>query len=168
VKTISVRDDWATTWPKHFENEKKVFHDAPAVSGALNLFFLRGCRRVRRLRVLWRRPRVHWRDGGDLFSPGHFNFEAAHEIGHALCLHHICSIGGEPETFFGHDCNSDSDKGFLMYPTIAATGAALDMGQIEPACMGATHFEDGKTSALPESAFFGGSSRQCTLEDELN
>ena len=166
VKTISIRDDWATTWPQNSENEKKTFRDAPAVSGALNLFFVRDVETSSvGYAFVGGGPLFIGEDGGDLLSPGAFNFEVAHEIGHALCLNHICSKGGETGTFFGRDCN-DGDKGFLMYPTNAATGAVLDAGQIGPSRMGATHFEDGKISALPEGSLFGASMTQCTLEDE--
>jgi hypothetical protein len=41
---------------------------------------------------------------------------AAHELGHAFGLAHICS-DDEPDTsFLGRACNSDQDEDFLMYP----------------------------------------------------
>jgi len=100
-----------------------------------------------------------------------FQQVVAHEIGHGLCLRHICDGSGEgPGTFFDRDCD-DGDEAYLMYPFWdAADGMAIHDGQVDPTRTGATHFENGKTAALTAANLFNGNNAvaQCQNADTQN
>ena len=96
-------------------------------------------------------------DEGGPLGPVDFQQVVAHEVGHTLCLRHQCDGAGEgPGTFFNRECE-DGDEAFLMYPFWdTSDGMAIDPGQVDPARIGATNFEDGKTASLPVASIFQG------------
>ncbi|MDQ3956746.1 MAG: zinc-dependent metalloprotease [Actinomycetota bacterium] len=89
-------------------------------------------------------------DGGEdpLLGPVDLLQVVAHELGHALCLQHVCEDDEEAaaDTFFQRECE-DGDEAYLMYPYWdTSDGMDLMSGEVDIARVGATHVEDGKTS----------------------
>lgn len=156
VATIAVADDIANIWPP-LDNptDTNVFNTAPGVLGALNFFFLRDVEVATAYAYFGGGPLFIGDEGGPL-APVDFQQVVAHEIGHALCLRHQCDGSGlePPGTFFDRNCE-DGDEAFLMYPFWnTSDGMAIHAGQVDPARIGATNFEDGKTAALPIASLF--------------
>jgi hypothetical protein len=169
VTTLTVDDDLATVWPILTNEDQTIFTAAPGVLGSLNVFFVRDVEVATAYAYFGGGPIFMGDEGGPL---GDIDWQqvVAHEIGHALCLRHICDGGEGPGTFFNHACG-DSDEAFLMYPFWdASNGMAIDPGQVAPARMGASHLEDGKINALPVTDLFQAMNNipQCQLADAAN
>ncbi|GAO45413.1 IPT/TIG domain-containing protein [Flavihumibacter petaseus] len=171
VTTINVSDTNANIWPL-LDNptDTGILSTAPGVNGALNFFFVRDVEIATAYAYFGGGPLFIGDEGGPL-SPVDFQQVVAHEVGHSLCLRHICDGGSEgPGTFFNRLCD-DGDDAFLMYPYWdTSNGMAIDPGQVDPARLGATHFEDGKTASLPATSLFQGmnTAPQCLTADTQN
>jgi len=170
VATITTTDDNANIWPiMDTPTDQNLFNAAPGVIGAINLFFVRDVDIATAYAYFGGGPIFIGDEGGPL-GPVDFQQVVAHEIGHALCLRHICDAGEGPGTFFNRDCDGGDDA-FLMYPFWdSSNGMAIHSGQVDPARILATHFEDGKTTGLPVGSLFMGNntSPQCGAVDTLN
>ena len=87
------------------------------------------------------------------------------------CDWHGRSFDLEGGGCFNRECDEDDDAHFLMYPAWnVSDGMDLHPGQIDPARLGATHFEDGKTAAVPATSLFQGNNTipQCAAADTQN
>lgn len=156
VATITVADDIANIWPL-LDNptDTNVFNNAPGILGALNFFFVRDVNIATAYAYFGGGPLFIGDEGGPL-GPVDFQQVVAHEVGHALCLRHQCDGSGmePPGTFFDRNCD-DGDEAYLMYPFWdTSDGMLIHTGQVDPARIGATNFEDGKTASLPAGALF--------------
>lgn len=153
VATINVADDIANLWPvQDAPTDMTTFNNAPGVLGALNFFFVRDVDIATAYAYFGGGPMFIGDEGSPLGAVD-FQQVVAHEIGHSLCLRHQC--GNEPPgTFFNRNCQS-GDEVFLMYPWWdVADGMLIDAGQVNPARIGATNFEDGKINPLPVASIF--------------
>jgi hypothetical protein len=155
VSTITVSDDQALQWPiLDTPADMATYTAAPGVDGALNFFFVRDVEIATAYAYFGGGPLFIGDEGGPL---GDVDWQqvVAHEIGHSLCLRHICDGSGEgPGTFFNRACD-DGDEAYLMYPFWdVSNGMAIHAGQVDPARIGATNFEDGKVAALPATSLF--------------
>ncbi|HJV50806.1 MAG TPA: hypothetical protein VJ652_05090 [Noviherbaspirillum sp.] len=155
VGTVTVADNNANIWPGlNTTTDTNLFNAAPGVAGALNFFFVRDVDVSTAYSYFGGGPLFIGDEGGPL-GPVDWQQVVAHEVGHALCLRHQCDGSGEgPGTFFNRACE-DGDEAFLMYPFWdTSDGMAIDPGQVDPARIGATNFEDGKTTTLPVGSLF--------------
>lgn len=155
VATINVADDIAHIWPIiDTPTDMTTFNNAPGVLGALNFFFVRDVNIATAYAYFGGGP-MFIGDEGSALGLVDFQQVVAHEIGHSLCLRHQCDGSGEGAgTFFNRDCE-DGDEAFLMYPFWdTSDGMSLAAGQVNPARVGATNFEDGKTNPLPLGSIF--------------
>ena len=136
------------------------------VPGALNILFARDVEIATAYANFGGGPIVYGDEPGTEVTPTDFQQIVAHEVGHALCLRHICDAGEGAGTFFGRACESD-DEGFLMYPFWnASDGMALDPGQVPIARRGASYVETGKTQPLAYAALFQGNvPPRCNIDD---
>ena len=155
VATISVANDLANLWPiVDTPTDQTTFNNAPGVLGALNFFFVRDVEIATAYAYFGGGPMFIGDEGSPL---GLVDLQqvVAHEIGHSLCLRHQCDGSGEgPGTFFNRACQA-LDEIFLMYPFWdVSDGMLLDPGQVDPARIGATNFEDGKVNPLPVGSIF--------------
>lgn len=171
VGTVSTTDDNANVWPIiDTPTDQNLFNAAPGVLGALNVFFARDVEVATAYAYFGGGPIFIGDEGGPL-GPVDFQQVVAHEIGHALCLRHICDGSGEgPGTFFNRDCDGGDDA-FLMYPFWdTSDGMTIHSGQVDPARTLATHFEDGKTQSLPAGSLFmlTNATPQCGAVDTQN
>ncbi len=172
VQTITVSDNDANLWPSDdLSKDRAIYNNAPAVAGALNFFFLRDIDLSTAYSYFGGGPLFIADEGKQVLGSVDFQQVVAHEIGHSLCLRHVCDLFGEgPGTFFNRACEED-DEAFLMYPSWdASNGMAILPGQIGPARIGATHFEVGKTAFLPAASLFNQNNTvpQCLATDNLN
>jgi hypothetical protein len=145
----------AATWPSDPDDDVQraldlqFFHDRGGVPGALNFFFFYDVEKA---------TAYAWKGTGLIFIgttdgqavPDAVDIQqiVAHEAGHAMCLDHVCpNAGEEPEdTLFGRECIG-ADNQNLMYPYWdTSDGMGLTEAEVDTARIGATHFEDGKTS----------------------
>ena len=131
-------------------------HVGGGVKGAINVFFVRDVNNTTAYAGIGGGPIFYGEDaqaGFPFLEPHDFRHVIAHEMGHALCLDHVCPNEKEEleDSFFEHACG-DSDRGFLMYPTWPSD-EAFPQGQIDGARFGASGFEQGKTQL--RSAFHG-------------
>lgn len=155
VGTLTVADDIANLWPI-IDNatDTNAFTNAPGVLGALNFFFVRDVELATAYAYFGGGP-ILIGDETDVLGTVDFQQVVAHEIGHALCLRHICDGAGEgPGTFFNRDCE-DGDEQFLMYPFWdTSDGMAIHTGQVPIARNGASYLEQGKMAPLAAGALF--------------
>jgi hypothetical protein len=155
VKNVLVDDDIAYCFPHDrdapmAENaaQTQALNAAPWVPGAINIFFVREVEDVIAFAEFGGGPAMIGSDGGDAFSPFHFMANVAHELGHALCVGHVCDVDGE----FGLPVCTSAHTVNLMYPELITSSTFLSPSEIEVARRTATHFEQGKTASLPLSA----------------
>ena len=156
VGTVTTTDTNANLWPgDSTATDLALFTGAPGVAGALNFFFVRDVNISTAYAYFGGGPMFLGDEGGPL-GPVDWQQVVAHEIGHSLCLRHQCDGAGEgPGTFFNRACGDDGDDDFLMYPFWdSSDGMAIHAGQVDPARIGASNFEDGKTNPLPTAALF--------------
>lgn len=170
VRDVTVADNLAFVWPgDNTAADRTLLAGAPGVSGALNLFFVRDVSIGTAFAYLGGGPLVIGDEGDRVLGAVDFLQVLAHEIGHALCLPHVCRKDGESAStpsLFGRECEEDDDAGFLMYPFWnVSDGMAIHPSELGLARLGATHFETGKIASLPTSALFGGSTAQCGAAD---
>src|SRR5262249_55167788 len=140
-------------WP-HNGDSSDLAHDnaflgmiarSEATKNALNLFFVRDINNA---------SGYSWRGSGiafcglDTLSLSQFQHVAAHEVGHAMCLHHFCAKPKEEDdqTFTGQLC-VPGDETNIMYPHFPP-GDVLNPTQIDQVRSGAFHFEEGKTQVF--------------------
>lgn len=169
VGTVTVADDVATVWPIEGPGDQPLLASAPGVAGALNFFFFRDVEVATAYAYFGGGPLFIGDEGSEILGQADFQHVVAHETGHSLCLRHICDGSGEgPGTFFNRSCQ-DGDKHFLMYP-FWPCGNDLDPGQVAPARIGASNFEDGKTASLPTTSLFmqTPATAQCMAADTAN
>jgi hypothetical protein len=155
VGTITVADDDATVWPiQVLATDQAAMAAGPGLPGILNIFFVRDVQMATAYSYFGGGPIICGDNAGDL-SIGHLQAIAAHEVGHSLCLRHVCDGAGEgPGTFFNRVCQS-GDEANLMYPFWdTQTGLAIPAGQVDAARVGATHLEEGKTTLLAIASMF--------------
>jgi hypothetical protein len=153
VATITQADDIANVWPlQSMTDDTAALTGAPGVPGVLNVFFVRDVVFATAYSYFGGGPIFCGDNAGDL-SIEHLTAILAHEVGHSLCLRHVCDGGSEgPGTFFGRLCQG-GDDGFLMFPFWdTQTGLAIPQAQIDAARIAATHLEEGKTTLLPLSS----------------
>jgi hypothetical protein len=174
VTDVLVADEIANVFPLEggtsHPSFDSVFAAAPFVPGALNILFARDVEVATAYAQFGGGPIVYGDEPGFTVTPTDFQQIVAHEVGHALCLRHICDGAGEgPGTFFGRTC-SDADEHFLMYPFWdASDGMDIDPGQIVGARNGATYVETGKTQPLGYTTLFQNSvPARCAVEDPTN
>lgn len=171
VQDVMVDDDIANLWPIDMSEDQPVYTGAPGVDGAINIFFVRDVEVATAYMYFGGGPGFIGDESGTILGAVDWQQVVAHEIGHSLCLRHICDGTGEgPGTFFNRDCEN-GDEAFLMYPFWdTSDGMAIDAGQVDPARTGATHFEDGKTAALPPANLFNlnNAVAQCQNADTQN
>lgn len=171
VSTITAADDNANLWPAQSNaTDTATFNGAPFVPGALNLFFVRDVNIATAYCYFGGGP-AFIGDEADLLGDTDWKQVVAHEIGHGLCLRHICNGGEGPGTFLNTACDEDDHANFLMYPFWdVSDGMDLHAGQVDPARSGATHFEDGKVNTLPAASLFQGLNNcpQCQAADTQN
>jgi hypothetical protein len=172
VGTLTVTDDVAALWPilDTAGTDQPAFTNAPGVLGCLNFFFVRDVEVATAYSYFGGGPLFIGDEGGPL---GDVDWQqvVAHEIGHSLCLRHVCDGSGEgPGTFFNRECD-DGDEAYLMYPFWdASDGMLIDPGEVGPARIGASSLEDGKINNLPVSSIFMLSTNiaQCLAADTAN
>jgi hypothetical protein len=153
VQTVTIADDLANLWPKDDDDtqstrDRDFYDDHGGVPGALNLFFFRDVEESTAYAWVGQGLIILGDEGGTILGPVDFMQVVAHEIGHALCLRHVCAKSGEDaaDTFFGRACQ-DGDEANLMYPFWNTSDSMqLLPGQVDAARTGATHVENGKTS----------------------
>jgi hypothetical protein len=159
VKDITVPDADANVWPNG-EAGADSFDAALAteyVPAALNFIFAKDVEESTAYAWYGGGPLAIGDEPGQVLSAGDLRHVVAHEIGHALCLAHVCDIGDDADGgFFGRDCSA-VDVPFLMHPNWGPSEEMiLPPEQIDGARIGATHFETGKTSGLALSSLFQG------------
>jgi hypothetical protein len=172
VGTLTVTDDVAALWPilDTAGTDQPAFTNAPGVLGCLNFFFVRDVEVATAYSYFGGGPLFIGDEGGPL---GDVDWQqvVAHEIGHSLCLRHVCDGSGEgPGTFFNRECD-DGDEAYLMYPFWdVSDGMLIDPGEVAPARIGASSLEDGKINNLPVSSIFMLSTNiaQCLAADTAN
>jgi len=158
VGTITVADDNANVWPLQVvATDQAAFSQGPGLAGILNIFFVRDVQILTAYSYFGGGPIFCGDNAGDL-SIEHLTAITAHEVGHSLCLRHVCDGHGTepPGTFFAELCTGhDGDRAFLMYPFWdTQTGLGIPNGQIDAARIGASHLEQGKTTLLPIASMF--------------
>jgi hypothetical protein len=159
VKTVIIDDLRANTWPKDLKraDEVKFAADNGGVPGALNVFFFRDLEKATAHAWLGGGPILYGEEPGHTITAVDFYQIVAHEIGHALCLQHVCPNEDEAKagtaTFFNRACQA-GDEAFLMYPHWDKSDSMqLPQGQIDQARTGATHVEQGRIHLAPDFAF---------------
>ncbi|MFZ5638346.1 MAG: IPT/TIG domain-containing protein [Pseudomonadota bacterium] len=172
VSTITVSDDLANLWPlQNNATDTATYNAAPFVPGALNLFFVRDVSIATAYCYFGGGPSFIG-DEAELLGDTDWKQVVAHEIGHGLCLRHVCDGSGEGAgTFFNTVCDEDDHANFLMYPFWdVSDGMDIHSGQVDTARSGATHFEDGKVNTLPAGSLFQGLNNcpQCQAADTQN
>lgn len=152
VGIVTTDDIQANIWPQEKDVEVRRAHDRAfaethGVKGVLNVFFCKQMETSTAYAWVGGGPAFIGENGGDLLSNIDFLQLVAHELGHALCLRHVCPNSDEEaaKTFFGTDCE-DGHEDFLMYPYWNKSDSMiLPPGQIDGARIGASGFERGKT-----------------------
>jgi hypothetical protein len=154
VQTVTIADDLAFLWPQDEDagvqsaGDRDLYDANGGVPGALNLFFFRDVEESTAYAWIGEGLIMMGDEGNTVLGPVDFMQVVAHEIGHALCLRHVCAKPGEDAavTFFGRSCQ-DGDEVNLMYPYWNVSDLMLLLpGQVDAARIGATHVESGKTS----------------------
>jgi hypothetical protein len=171
VKDITVPDLDANAWPDG-DDADDAFTTAlqtKYVPGALNFIFAKDVLGSTAYAWYGGGPLAIGDEPGQVLGAGDLRHVVAHEIGHALCLAHVCDIGDDADGgFFGRDCSA-VDVPFLMHPNWGLSEEMiLPPEQIEAAQIGATHFETGKTNGLALSSLFQGRDplpSQCMTKD---
>jgi hypothetical protein len=171
VQDVVVTDDLANIWPILDMTEDQNIYGTAGIDGALNLFFVRDVESSTAYMYFGGGPAFVGDESGTKLGPVDWQQVVAHEIGHGLCLRHICNGAGEsPGTFFDRGCE-DGDEAYLMYPFWdTADGMQIHTGQVDPARSSGTHFESGKTAALAAANLFNGNNTtaQCQNPDTQN
>jgi hypothetical protein len=168
VATITVDDAKATIWPIQGPDDPTLYANAPGVDGLMNFFFFRDVEIATAYAYFGGGPLFIGDEGSNVLGTVDWQHVVAHEVGHSFCLRHICDGGEGSGTFFNRACG-DGDKHFLMYP-FWPSGNDLDPGQVAPARIGASNFEDGKMASLPATSLFMQlpTGAQCLAADTQN
>ena len=151
VQTLTIDDALANIYPADWQQSRNLFENL-SVRGAINCFFFRDVEGA----TAWGfngGPCLIGDEGDEVLDATGMQHVVAHEVGHALCLPHVCAKEGESPTgtSFGRLCE-DQDKGFLMFPFWNLSHEMkLTDTEIETARMAATHYEVGKV--LTPAAF---------------
>lgn len=158
VADLSVPDEVANVFPMESGSPHAtwdaIFGAAGFVPGALNILFARDVESLTAYAQFGGGPIVIGEEPGSTITATDLQQIVAHEVGHALCLRHICSGGEGPGTFFDRACE-DSDDVFLMYPYWnESDDMTLDPGQVPIARRGASYVETGKTAPLAYASLF--------------
>jgi hypothetical protein len=173
VTDLLVPDEIANVFPDESGSPHPTWDAAfgagTFVSGALNILFARDVEGSTAYAQFGGGPIVIGEEPGSEITSTDLQQIVAHEVGHALCLRHICSTGEGPGTFYDRACE-DSDEAFLMYPHWnASDGMALDPGQGPIARRGATYLETGKLEPLAYADLFQSAvPARCNTEDPTN
>ena len=156
VTDLLVDDDDVNMWPDGSGATQAALQSA-YVPGALNFIFAKDVEGSTAFAWYGGGPLVIGDEPDQILNPAEYRHVVAHEIGHALCLSHVCDIGDDPDGgFFGRDCTL-ADEPYLMHPYWnVSEQMVLPQGQIDAARVGATSFETGKTIGLPFTALFMG------------
>ena len=156
VKTITLTDDVADIWPKSSHaDEVKLSTDNGGVAGAINLFFFRDVEIGTAHAWFGGGPVLYGEESGANLNATDFIQVIAHEVGHALCLPHVCPNDKEKpsDTSFQRACQS-GDEAFLMYPYYDASDSMqIPTAHADQARDAATHLEEGKTTTSGLNGF---------------
>lgn len=174
VQTIQIPDHLSNMWPHgdddvvEDQRDLALYKNNGGVKGALNFFFFRDVEDSTAYAHIGEGLIFVGDEGSNVLGPVDFQQVVAHEAGHALCLRHVCAKPGDKgPTFFGRDCQP-GDQSFLMFPFWnVSDDMSIPPGQIGEARIGATHFEDGKTSLLDPDLSGAANGRHCSSEDTL-
>jgi hypothetical protein len=159
VGVVTTDDARANIWPRSDDNATQIAQDtafatANGVSGVLNLFFFKQMETSTAYAWIGGGPVFVGENKGDKLGGVDFLQVVAHEVGHALCLPHVCPNSTEEaaDSHFGRACD-DGDEQFLMYPywdvsdsMNLAPAAGAVAPEVDSARIGATYWEPGKTT----------------------
>jgi hypothetical protein len=136
-------------WPDSTRAQEAQFAtDHGGLRGAINVYFFRDVEIGTAHAWFGSGPVFCGEEAGTPMSAVDFMQILAHEIGHALCLTHLCPNSGEAasDTFFNRACQ-DGDEAFLMYPYWDVSDSMqFPPGQVDQSRAAATRLETGKTN----------------------